>query len=158
MSTSLNLSFFVCACLLSGCISSPVAPAYQPTQESTQQSVEQSRVEPPRQQVIPLKTPSNALSLSAIKPKPSLGLVVANHKSLNGALVLRFDSYKGVSPGEQAGVKKGDLITWIGGCFVKTIAEYFVCLEKYKPFQPAQISFDRDGVLQKKMIVLGERY
>lgn len=152
----LNRSIFIITCLVAGCTTPPVTP----TRQSEPPIAAPQRIEPPKPQVIQPKTASNALSTPTVKtqPKPSLGVVVANHKTLNGALVLRFDSFKGISPAENAGVRKGDIITWVGTCEVINVAAYFTCVEKFMPNQRVQIAFNRDDVIEKLWVKLGERY
>ena len=152
-------SFLVFVLILAGCYSPPVAP---PRQQQIPPPQEQPRFvpQPPVQQIIPPKTSSNALSAPALKiqPKPSLGLGVAHHKTLLGAAVVRFDSFKGISPAEQADIRKGDIITWVGVCEVKNIATYFACVEKFIPNQRVQITFNRDDVIKQAWVKLGERF
>jgi predicted metalloprotease with PDZ domain len=154
-----SCNLLICLLIISGCSTPPVVT---PRQQPTQQPQEPPRFvpQPPAQQIIPPKTTSNALSAPAVKQqsKPSLGLFVDNHKTLNGALVVRFDVFKGVSPAEQAGVRKGDIIIWIASCEVTNVSTYFACIEKFKPNQRVQIAVNRDDVFEKIWVQFGERY
>lgn len=157
ISTLLNRSCIIFVFALVGCTSPPIAPPrLQPTPQEQPRVVPQQTI----QQVIPPKTASNALSAPAVKmqAKPSLGLVVANHKFLNGALVLRHDSFKGISPAEQSGIKGGDIITAVSACEVTNIATYFACVEKFMPNQLIKVTFNRDDVIMQTWVKLGERY
>lgn len=150
-----SCNLLICLFIISGCSTTPVSTPRQQPQE-------QPRVvpQPPAQQMIPPKTSSNALStpIPKIQPKPSLGLGVAHHKNLLGAAVVRFDAFKGISPAEQAGIKKGDIIIWIGACEVTNVATYFACVEKFMPNQRVQIAFNRDNVIMQTYVKLGERF
>lgn len=152
-------SFLVFVLILAGCYSPPVAP---PRQQQIPPPQEQPRFvpQPPVQQVIPQKTASNALSapIERKQAKPSLGLFIDIPKALNGALVVRYDFFKGISPAKEAGILSGDIIIWIGACEVINTDTYFQCLDKFIPNQRVHIMFNRDGVNKQVWVKLGERF
>lgn len=154
-----NHSYIALIFALVGCYSPPVAP---PRQQAPQPPQEHPRFIPPPsvQQIIPPKTSSNALSAPTLKaqPKPSLGLFIDIPKALSGALVIRHEFFKGISPAKEAGIQSGDVIIWIGACEVINTDTYFKCIEKFIPNQRVQIAFNRDGVVKQVWAKLGERY
>lgn len=142
---------------ISGCTTSTYQVAAEKNQSLPQTT---PKIPDKLQQVIPPKTASNALSTpqKKLKIKPSLGIYVDEHTAKNGVMILRFDSVKGKSTAEYFGMKRGDIIIWLGSCEVRNISTYFSCLDNFQPLQKIQIGFVRDGVFKKLWVELREKY
>ncbi len=84
------------------------------------------------------------------REKPTIG-GRTNRRSANGAELVEV--YR-KSPLESAGLKKGDVITKIGGDDIKTSEDLRARLDKAKPGDKLEITYQRDGSEQKAEVTL----
>lgn len=61
------------------------------------------------------------------------------------------------SPGDKAGLKKGDIIKKLDGQDIKTLREYSNLLKKYSPGDEVSLEVDREGEIVKVNLKLTER-
>lgn len=87
------------------------------------------------------------------KTKVQSGKKAASYKVTLGIMPDYSDDLKGLKvdgiidgrPGDNAGLKEGDIITQIGECPIKDVYDYMDCLSKFKPGEQTTVTVKRDG-------------
>lgn len=89
------------------------------------------------------ETSSSSNTRAAAAYKVTLG-IMPNYAS-EGENGLIVDGVMEGRPGEEAGLKQGDVITQIGDCPVKEIYSYMECLAKIEPGTTLEVKYIRNG-------------
>jgi S1-C subfamily serine protease len=91
-------------------------------------------------------------------PKPSLGVSIADaariaQKQGGGPTAGAYvGQVKSGSPAEKAGLRKGDVITELGGQLVHVAADVHAVMEQYRPGDRLGLTFERSGREMRVMI------